>query len=241
MSVIPAIDEIEYPESDGKPLGESDVHRDWMIRILKMLKYRYRGQRVYVSCDLLVYYQEGDPTKFVVPDDFVVKDCDPGRRRTFKIWKEGKSPDVVFEVTSRGSRRKDQVTKPHIYARLGVKEYFIYDPLAEYLDPPLQGFRLRGNRYAPIKPDRRGMLKCLELAVTLSLDDGDLIMHDAQTGEPLHTEADAERIAREAAEEARDAAEQARQAAVANTAQLQAEIDRLRAELKRKPRIRPGN
>lgn len=32
MSLVQTIDQIEYPESDGKPIGETDVHIDWMIR-----------------------------------------------------------------------------------------------------------------------------------------------------------------------------------------------------------------
>ena len=125
MNLIQTVDQVvEYPDSDGKPMGETDLHRDWMVRILEIMRYRYRGQRVYVASDLIVYYEDGDPTKSVVPDDFVVKECDPGRRRTFKIWEEGKAPDVVFEVTSRGSRREDATWKPQIYARLGILEYF---------------------------------------------------------------------------------------------------------------------
>ena len=128
-------DQVEYPESDGKPMGETDLHRDWMIRILEILRYRYRGQRVYVASNLLVYYEEGLPRKFVVPDDFVVLDCDPHRRRVFKTWEEGRVPDVVFEVTSRGTRSDDESFKPQIYERLGVQEYFLYDPSNEYLRP----------------------------------------------------------------------------------------------------------
>ncbi len=81
MSVPQISEEIEYPESDGVPMGETDLHRDWIIRILDILRYRYRGQHVYVASDLLVYYDEGIPRHFVVPDNFVVLDCDPGRRR----------------------------------------------------------------------------------------------------------------------------------------------------------------
>ena len=86
MSVQSAFVEIEYPESDGEPMGETDLHRDWMTRIIDLLKQRYRGQRVYVSGNLLVYYEEGDPTKHVAPDAFVVLECSPHRRRTFKVW-----------------------------------------------------------------------------------------------------------------------------------------------------------
>ncbi len=33
---------------------------------------------------------------------------------------------------------------------MGVKEYFQYDPTADYLQPPLQGFRLIEGNYLPI-------------------------------------------------------------------------------------------
>src|SRR5262249_29136487 len=38
-----------YPESDGKPMAETDIHRDWMVCIIERLKWRYRRKRVYVS------------------------------------------------------------------------------------------------------------------------------------------------------------------------------------------------
>ena len=64
---------VHYPESDGRPMGETDLHRDAMIRHIELLRHYYEGQQVYVSGDLLVYYEQGNPKKFVVPDAFVVK------------------------------------------------------------------------------------------------------------------------------------------------------------------------
>ena len=120
--------EIEYPESDGRPFGESDLHRDWMIRIIELLRQRYRGQRVYVSGNLLLYYEQGDPSHFVVPDAMVIKDCDPGRRRIFKVWEEKRVPNVVFETTSRSTKREDSSYKTLLYQQLSIPEYFLYDP-----------------------------------------------------------------------------------------------------------------
>ena len=81
MSLLTSQTDIEYPESDGKPMGETDEHRDAMIRHIQILQEYYRGQQVYVSGDLLVYYEQGNPRKFVVPDAFVVKGISPRRRR----------------------------------------------------------------------------------------------------------------------------------------------------------------
>ena len=203
--------EIEYPETDGRPMGETDLHREWMQRIIDVLKHRYRGQRVYVSGNLLMYYEEGDPSHFVVPDAMVVKDCDPGRRRIFKVWEEGRVPSAVFETTSRSTKREDSSYKTQLYEQLRIPEYVLYDPTADYLRPPLQGWRLSVDHYEPIEPDAAGRIHCQELGLWLRLEDGDLVMYDCQTGELLLTEAESERAAREAAE---------------------AEIQRLRAKLR---------
>jgi Uma2 family endonuclease len=204
MSLLTSRTEVEYPESDGKPMGETDLHRDWMIRILELLKYRYRGQRVYVSGDLLVYYEEGVPREFVVPDVFVVTDCDPRRRQVFKTWIEGHSPDVVWEVTSRSTKRNDETFKPQAFVKMGVKEYFLYDPTAEYLLPPLRGFRWTGSEYREIEPERSAgpaTLLCRELGILHHLEAGALVMSDSQTGQRLLTGAEAEAVARQVAEE----------------------------------------
>ena len=224
MSSADVAYKVEYPESDGKPMGETDLHRDWMIRILDILRYRYRGQRVYVASDLLVYYEEGAPNRFVVPDVFLVKDCVPGRRRTFKTWEEQRVPDIVFEVTSRSSQREDEVFKLQLYARLAVQEYFLYDPTSDYLQPPLKGYRLVRGDYVQIRPEGSGALHSELLAARIGLERDEMVMTDAVTGETLLTEAAAERAAREVERAAREAAE-------TRAAQLEAELERIRRQL----------
>jgi len=192
--------EIEYPETDGRPMGETDLHREWMLRIIDLLKHRYRGQRVYVSGNLLMYYEEGDPSHFVVPDAMVVKDCDAGRRRIFKIWEEKRVPSAVFETTSRSTKREDASYKTQLYEQLRIPEYFLYDPTADYLRPPLQGWKLQADHYERIEPDTAGRLLCQQLDLWLRLEDGDFVLYDVQTGQRLMTEAEHERAAREAAE-----------------------------------------
>lgn len=207
MSLTPPLAEIDYPESDGKPMGESDIHREWMIRLYGFLRYRYREQRVYIGSDLLLYSVEGDPRRFIVPDVFVVLDCEPGRRRTFKTWEEQRSPDVVFEVTSHSTRRDDEIFKPRKYGQIGVQEVFLYDP-TDYLDPPLQGIHFEDDEPIPMTADSSGSLRCETLGLRLRLDDVGLIIADAQTGEPLLTEAEAERARADAEAVARRAAEE---------------------------------
>ncbi len=218
MSLAQPLTEIDYPESDGKPMGETDLHRLWMVRLYDMLSWRYRGQRVYIGSDLLVYYTKGKPKDVNIPDVFVVKDCEPGLRRTFKIWEEQRVPDAVFEVTSRSRRKDDEVCKPRTYGQIGVQELFLYDPTDEYLRPPLKGFRFERGMPVEMTPDASGALVSRGLGLLIRLHDGALLLADADTGASLQTEAEARHAAWESERAARLVAE--------------AELRRLREELR---------
>ena len=203
MNAVTVPPEIDYPESDGKPMGETELHRDWTIRIQDILRQRYRDRSVYVASDLLLYYEEGSPTKFIVPDCFVVLDCATHRRRTFQTWGEGRVPDVVIEVTSRSTSTTDTIDKPKIYESMGVQEYFLFDPTSDYLECSLQGYRLIDGTLREIPPID-GRLRCLTLGVDLSIRDQDLQIVDFETGVQQLTEAEFEQTARLQAEQGRE-------------------------------------
>lgn len=182
----PGTGEIYYPERDGRPMGETELHIRELIRLLQSLDHRYEERPdVYVGGDLLLYYEEGNPRTFVVPDIFVAIGAPKlPQRRIYKLWEEVVPPTLVIEVTSRSTSREDRVTKRALYAQLGVQEYFLYDPLAEYLRPPLQGYALDGGQYRAL-PEQDGVLTSFALGLTLRLEDGWLRLHDSATGEPL--------------------------------------------------------
>ncbi len=105
--------EIEYPTTDGKPMAETDLHRREMTDIIQELEDFFADRpRVYVSGNLLLYYEEGNPRKHVAPDTLVALDVpkEPNREY-YLVWKEGKAPDFVAEITSKSTRREDQKTK----------------------------------------------------------------------------------------------------------------------------------
>lgn len=229
MDSVIKVTQAYYPESDGKPIGETDEHRDEMVRQIALLKEYFRGQNVYVSGNLLVYYEQGNPKKFVVPDAFVVKGISPQKRRIYKTWVERRVPDVVFETTSRKTRKKDTREKPQLYSSLGIKEYFLLDPDREYLEPPLQGYRLAEGKYAPIEADATGGLVSQELQMRLFDEGGQLQFYRLDNGERLlmpaeRAELESKRAQQESERAAREAA--ARLAAEAEVAQLRAELAR---------------
>jgi Uma2 family endonuclease len=186
---------IYYPESNGKPVAESDVHRDWMVLIIELLQFFFSGKRVYVSGNLLIYYVEGDPKKSVAPATFVVKDCEQRQRRTYKIWEEGKAPNFILETTSKKTHRVDLRKKKEVYARLRVPEYFLYDPLSEWLQPPLRGYRLVGENYVLLEPGKDSGIASEHLGITFRLEDGKLALFETATGKRLQSGAERARDA----------------------------------------------
>ncbi|MBL8892084.1 MAG: Uma2 family endonuclease [Planctomycetaceae bacterium] len=214
---------VDYPESDGCPMGETDDHREAMVRVIELLKNHYHGQKVYVSGDLLVYYEQGNAQKFVVPDAFVAKGIAQSRRRVYRLWVEGVVPQVVIETTSKSTRIKDTTDKPQIFAKLGVCEYFLHDPTGEYLEPSLQGYRLHHGEYVAIEPDSQGGLFSKELGLVLRITEGELNFFDAKSSRRLLTNAESANVEAEA----RQVEAEARQRAEAEVARLQAELARL--------------
>ncbi len=143
---------IEYPESDGQPMTESDPTRDYLVYAVSALRLFFQGRRnVYVSGNLFIYYEEGNPKKCISPDVFVIFGVSKRQRRSYKAWQEGdKLPSFVLEITSRSTKKEDESNKPKLYASLGVQEYFQYDPTGDYLQPQLKGQRLVDGQYQPI-------------------------------------------------------------------------------------------
>jgi len=198
---------VRYPESDGKPMAETQLHAAEIIRLIQTLRDWYADRPdVYVWGDLFVYYEEGNPRAVVAPDVFVAVGASrEPERRIYKLWEEGVPPTFVIEVTSPKTRRVDLGRKRDLYARLGVAEYVLYDPLGEYLRPALQGLALVGGAYRPMPQDTDGAFLSGALGLRLRMVEGRLRLEDAATGQTLLSpeERAAEAEARAAAAEAR--------------------------------------
>lgn len=177
--------DVFYPESDGEPMGETIQHRDATIDLILALKDWFVADPLaYVSGDEFLNYVEGQPRFVVSPDIWVARGIDKTiLRPIYKTWLEdGKGPDLVVEMTSPSTRRVDQGKKLRIYRDdLKVREYFLFDPLDEYLDPVLQGHRLVGGEYRPIEPVA-GRLPSEVLGLHLEADGILVRLFDPTTG-----------------------------------------------------------
>lgn len=209
--------EIEYPTSDGKPMGETGLHVRVILYLYQALTERFAGvPDVLVSANNFFYYEEGNPKAVICPDVHVVKGVpsEPPRDH-YLLWREGKVPCLVVEVTSKSTRREDLKKKRDLYAKLGIPEYFLFDPREEYLKPPLQGFRLLKGEYRSIPPAADGSVTSRTAGVIFHPEGDWVRLADAATGEPLLT-------AEEWREKARATEERIRQ--------LEEEIERLRRQ-----------
>lgn len=196
-----------YPESDGQPMTVKDINRLLMEYAELAIRTHLKGQQVYVSANLFIYYQEDEPLRKVAPDVFVVKGVEPRLRERYLLWQEKQVPCVVFEFTSRSSRFDDPGAKQGLYALLGVKEYYVFDPSGEFLDPPFRAYRLQGSQYALLPV--AGSVHSPELGLELRPEGQWLRFVDPASGQPLPT-----------ADEAIERADR-----------LQAEVDELRRRL----------
>jgi Uma2 family endonuclease len=189
---------------------------------------------VYVSGNLLLFYAPGDKRRHLSPDVFVVRGVPKHDRLNYLTWEEGKSPDVVIEVTSSSTRNEDVKKKFTLYERtLKVSEYFLFDPLGDYLDPPMRGYRLRRGSYQPIRPVK-GRLPSRELGLHLERVGKALRLFDPLTQSILPT-------SQERVEEAEARAKQA-EARAEQVERVRLENERVRRELEElRRRLRGGN
>lgn len=219
---------IHYPSSDGEPMAESEQQYLPLTETVAALRHRFRHRPdVYVIGNLLVYYRMNHTEIRVAPDILVVFGVTSRHPRdSWLIWREGKAPDFVMEIASPGTWERDVGEKRALYAAIGVKEYWRFDPTGKCFTPALVGERLVDGEYRPlpVTEDASGELRGyspvlgLEFRVEAVLR---LRVYDPVTGERLRTlsesedDRQAEAEARQAEAEARQAAEDARQAAEA--------------------------
>ena len=235
---------IVYPCTDDMPMADNDVQFIPVTDALAALRHQFSHRDdVYVSGNLFIYYRMNDNNTWVAPDVFVVMGgTRKGPRHSWITWREGKVPDFVLEITSPSTWQNDAIGKRRIYANMGVAEYWRFDPLSRYFNPPLVGERLVDGEYRPIEvtTDADGILRGHSPVLGLDicvLPGGLLRFYDPERGQWLNTYEEevaireAEVRAREAEAEAREAAERALQDEA--TARQEAETARQAAEAAR--------
>jgi Uma2 family endonuclease len=189
------------PESDGKPMGETHKHVMLILDTLNALQNHFRDDpKMYVIGNVFVYFLDKlAKLNRVAPDIFAVRGVSKEERRVYALEKEGKAPELVIEFTSKRTRKTDLVKKRNIYAWLGVKEYFIFDPYGEHLEPRLMGLKLQKGKYVEMSSDQTRFFSAV-LGLEVTIEGENLRFYDPRSGTRLMTHLESE-VARQAAEE----------------------------------------
>ena len=220
----------EYLREDmlqAEPVAQSD----------QILRAQFADQpHTLVDSGGFVFYDPNDLIRGRVrPDVYIVFGVDTVKVRQrdgYVINEAGKPPDFALEVASGSTRRVDTGPKRNLYARIGIGEYWRFDPTGgDLYGYALAGDLLADGSYLPVEltAEQDGMLWGFSPALDLCLcaRDGRLMFYDRKTGEYLKNMAE-ERAARAEESAARAEERAARLAAEAEVARLREELQRLR-------------
>ena len=186
---VPPVDRDDdgYPYSDSSAV-ESHNHERARTHLVEVVRARFADRSdVYAASDLGLYFERGNRKALVVPDALVAFGVDAHPDLSYKLWEQRRVPDFVMEVLSRRTWRKDVHEKPGLYADLGVREYWLYDPYGTRTDggAVLEGRRLVAvGDWAPVArcPAGDGFVsEVLDLDILVAK--GELRLRDRETGE----------------------------------------------------------
>lgn len=224
-----SLDDEGYICRDGR-VSESTRHSRWLNYAVNAAGVLLEHMpNALVAYDLAVLFEEGNPRALVSPDVVVALNAGRQDRGSYKLWKEPGPPDLVLEALSERTWRRDLRIKPRLFEDLGVREYWIIDPVGK-LALPIMGHRLRDGRYEPIQPARSGGWISDVLGAELLIDSGEFRLRDLEASHPIpdfkgltRLHADAER-ARAEEERGRMEAERGRIEAERRIAELEAKL-----------------
>lgn len=216
-------------------MGETPPH-SWLAHyLIEVLTWLLHRQLYAVHENYNFYQTTREHERPLIPDIAVIRGIPRSRTRSYRVGISGPPPHVVFEFASEETWRKDLITKPGAYERMGVWEYYAYDPN----QPPLPLSRRRGQRLFGWQRDRQtGVLRAIlpdeygriwsPFLHSYLVPDGELLSLTDRFGNPRLTEAEAEKKRADAeAERAEEERERAR------TQAERAEAERRRAEEER--------
>ena len=207
-------DDEGYPGPDSR-VSESTRHAEASNYAFDALRVWFKDPDTLVANDLVMLFEEGNPRAALSPDLMVIFDVGNPDRSSYKVWQEGHAlPAFALEILSKRTWRKDVRVKPGLYAALGVREFWLFEPF----EPRLAGHRLDKDGYRRIRPLRDGGLRSEVLGLEVVVQDsrlrfrnpadGEILPDHAELGRRLEQEAVARREAeRRAARAERRAAE----------------------------------
>ena len=132
-----------YPSEEDDPMPATESHGVQLTLFYEQLsRYFEIDEHIHVGIDSFIYYCEGDISKRLAPDVYVVFGVAKiPLRSSFYTWEEGAVPAAVFEFLSESTAAYDRTEKVQRYLiDIGVEEYFIHQPALD-TPPEFRGWR----------------------------------------------------------------------------------------------------
>jgi len=133
---------LEGWEDNDEPLA-TDWHRWDRDHGESMLRARFAGPDCYVSGETWLHMDPLHLDDKLQPDLLGALGVVHTARAGYNPEVEGKPPDLLAEFLSDSSLKADRSDKWPRYARLGVREYFVFNPGGRFRDPRIQGWSLQ--------------------------------------------------------------------------------------------------
>ena len=220
-----------YPYEDDEPMPATEFHAEQVRNLADQLgRYFAIHPHVHIGVDTFIYYREGDMTKSVAPDVYVVLGAAKfPLRRSFYTWSEGAVPAVIFEFLSDATADQDRGEKVQVYLRdMGAQEYFLHQPELEKPSEFCGWRRSPSGNIVEIASDAQGGLFSEALNLYFRWEDQQdtqvrLLRPYLPDGTPITTSMEEHYL--------RIAAETRAAAAETRAQEMEAELERLRQQL----------
>ncbi len=247
-----------YPCEDDEPMAATGFHGVQINTLYDQFsRYFAINKHIYTGIDSFIYYSEGDMTKFVAPDIYIVLGVSRDtERRSFYTWSEGAVPVAIFEFLSDSTANQDRNEKVELYLKdIGVQEYFIHQPEMEK-PPEFRGWkRTPSGEIVEMVPDAEGGLfsEALNLwfrweelpnhvrlfrpflpdgtPITTSMEEEQIRIEEQQLRKAAEERVEEESLLREVETQRRQAAEAIAAEEIQRRQELKAELEQLRAQL----------
>jgi Uma2 family endonuclease len=194
----------DYHKVEGEELGQSRFHFAALKYLIAVLEWLFAGQKLTVLSEVN-FYQTDQPKELPKCPDLAVVDGSPEEvlsveeTPSYYVGEDGPPPRVAFELASKETWKIDLEDKPALYAALGIKEYFAFDPNVKTVwtrswreQNRLIGWRLDENtgEYVRLPKDETGRMWSEELQSWLVVE-GPLLRLYSADGERRLTQGEA--------------------------------------------------
>jgi Uma2 family endonuclease len=178
---------------DGEPMENRDhvVQRDLLMDVTARVMQERGRDDFETGGNMFVYYSveqardvaSGRPY-FRGPDFYLVDRVPKRYRQGWVAWEEGgRLPDLIVEFLSPSTEDVDRKDKMELYAKVfRTRDYFLWS----FERRRLEGYRLEGDRYRPLRPDSRGRFRSEVLGLDLGVWEGRVYFPHLSDGREGH-------------------------------------------------------